>query len=165
MSYYFRDAVDREPRKQLIQRCIGLLNDKRDQFDAVAFRGVSGALIGPVLADYFDKYLVIVRKPEDGHHNSSCDRLAIYDPALRKHTQANNLRYLIVDDFVETGNTVKAIVDAIAIEARYGMWPWTPVAVLTYMGNNWCKDDVSVERVERILPGVPIWGIRSPRAS
>jgi len=69
------------------------------EFDAIAFRGNSGAMVAPALAMELNKYLVMVRKPNDGSHSD----------ARVEGVIGCNYRYLIVDDTVSSGVTVVTI--------------------------------------------------------
>jgi hypothetical protein len=68
-------------------------------FDTVAVRGVSGLLIGIPIADRLDKRLCVIRKPAEGTHSHH----AVEGEPIG--------RYLILDDFVVSGETVKTIVE------------------------------------------------------
>ena len=67
-------------------------------YDTLAFCGISGATIGPVLAMNLRKETMLVRKDGDR-------RNTLYDVA--GYTGVAN--YLIVDDFINSGKTVKHI--------------------------------------------------------
>ena len=67
-------------------------------FDAIAFRGMSGALIAPALALQLNKSLIMVRKTTDHCHSF---HLVEGDAAART--------YIIADDFVWSGDTVLTI--------------------------------------------------------
>ena len=72
-------------------------------YDALACRGVSGLLIAPLLACRLNKSLLVVRKPsEDNLHTT---RTVEGDQAAR--------RYIIIDDFMSSGETVNAIQEEI----------------------------------------------------
>ncbi len=75
---------------------------KACDFDAIAFRGMSGALVAPLLAHKLHKTLIMVRKENDSTHAM---RLVEGDRAAE--------RYLIVDDFMSSGNTVRMIAQCI----------------------------------------------------
>lgn len=75
------------------------------EFDAIAFRGVSGLLYGPPIALRLKKEMLLVRKPDDGSHSMREKRFV----EGWKYTK----RYLIVDDFSCYGETARAIVDKI----------------------------------------------------
>lgn len=72
------------------------------QFDSIAFRGISGALIAPVLAMRLNKNLIAVRKSTSGCH--SCHTVEGYH---------GSKRYIIVDDFISSGETVESIISNI----------------------------------------------------
>lgn len=66
-------------------------------FDAIAFRGLSGSLVAPIVAHMMDKTLLAVRKGEQCHsvHMVEGDH--------------NARRYVILDDFISSGTTVREI--------------------------------------------------------
>ncbi len=79
---------------------------RKYSFDAIAFRGVSGALTAPTLAYLLKKNVLAVRKIQDD---------GTLEDTHSSHTvegSSNTLRYVIVDDFVSTGRTVAAILNA-----------------------------------------------------
>jgi hypothetical protein len=78
---------------------------KKVEFDAMAFRGMSGAMFAPILAYQMGKYLLMVRKPGDDTHS----RMNVEGYYASK-------RYVIVDDFTSSGDTLRAIHDAIREE-------------------------------------------------
>jgi orotate phosphoribosyltransferase len=71
-------------------------------FDSIAFRGMSGALCAPTLAVRMKKNLIMVRKEGDKNHSGSL-----------VEGFSNSKRYIIVDDFIDSGNTVCEIVKAV----------------------------------------------------
>lgn len=101
-SDYLHCAIDLHIRKKIINKAVIFLRkqQKTSEFTGVAFRGVSGALIAPSIADKLRCDLLVVRK-KDGSH-SSCEI-------------EGNLtdKYIIIDDFVRTGETLRIIVDKI----------------------------------------------------
>jgi adenine/guanine phosphoribosyltransferase-like PRPP-binding protein len=72
-----------------------------DRFDAIAFRGISGAIIAPVVAYLMGKKLIAVRK-EAGSHS---------DYMVEGPTSA--MRYVIVDDCRSSGKTADKIIEDI----------------------------------------------------
>lgn len=75
---------------------------KQWDFDSIAFRGMSGAVSAPVIALTLHKNLILVRKKEEKTHS-------IYPV----EGYAASTRYVIVDDFISSGETVRAIRDSI----------------------------------------------------
>lgn len=101
---YLEKLIRIEEVKKTIRRSKALL--KRYDFDTIAFRGMSGALIAPHLALALNKHLILVRKNITDTHS--------------EHTVEGNkgsLRYVIVDDLIATGNTVRTILDAVHVFA------------------------------------------------
>jgi adenine/guanine phosphoribosyltransferase-like PRPP-binding protein len=81
-------------------------NLKKRNFDAIAFRGLSGAMIAPIVAMRLNKTLIAVRKGEKAH---SC------------HTVEGDIgakSYIILDDLIDSGATVRAIVEGIKEECN-----------------------------------------------
>ena len=64
----------------------------------IAFRGVSGMLVGIRVADRTGREYTIIRKPGESMHSPW--RIEGWRPA----------QYVIIDDFVSSGDTIKAIV-------------------------------------------------------
>jgi hypothetical protein len=73
-------------------------------FDAIAFSGLSGALIAPILAIEMGKTLLCVRRNGETRDSHS-SRMVEGD--------VNAMRYIIVDDFTSTGATVRHIFDEV----------------------------------------------------
>lgn len=74
---------------------------RHHDFDAIAFRGLSGALFAPTVAMKMSRTLIAVRKKATIHST----RIVEGDYNAR--------RYVILDDFVSSGDTVRHIVDEI----------------------------------------------------
>lgn len=73
------------------------------RFDAIACRGLSGALVASIVAAKLDKPLVVVRKKIEGTHSSYGIEQGVAGP----------FRYVIVDDLIDKGGTVRAIIEKI----------------------------------------------------
>jgi adenine/guanine phosphoribosyltransferase-like PRPP-binding protein len=68
-------------------------------YDGIVFRGVSGALLAPVVAYRLGKPMAVVRRDKD-ESTHACALVEV---------NSDMKRYLIVDDFISSGNTVNAI--------------------------------------------------------
>lgn len=79
------------------------LRERAEEFDSIAVRGMSGALIGAIVSVRLKKPLVIVRKPGENPHGSE---YAVNGANVGK-------RVLFLDDFVSTGRTKRAVIEAI----------------------------------------------------
>lgn len=102
MADYFKSAFRAEDRDSVISRALRALAPI--EFDAVAVRGMSGAMIGPVIAHEMHKDLILVRKQGDEAHSrgSYCHHLSDIE------------NYVIVDDFITTGHTLKEIIKCVS---------------------------------------------------
>jgi hypoxanthine phosphoribosyltransferase len=70
-------------------------------FDTVVVRGVSGLMFGSMLAYVMRKGVVVIRKKGESTHSSKIVEGAMPDP---------HERWLIVDDFLCTGETIRTII-------------------------------------------------------
>lgn len=89
-----------EDRNSTIRKA--LITLKGRHFDSIAFRGLSGSLIAPILAYELGKTLLAVRKRKREGHS---DRTVEGDYGAR--------RYIIVDDFIQSGKTINTIIEAV----------------------------------------------------
>ena len=114
ISDYLRSALNPDSIKLFMETAPSFV--QRFDFEAIAFRGMSGALLAPLLAYHTHKSLLMVRKPkhtDNGHEHDHSNFRVEGDRATK--------RYLILDDFMCSGNTIWSIVREIrswAPEAR-----------------------------------------------
>lgn len=80
-----------------------LKSSKVPEFDTIAVRGNSGAIFGGALSVALSVPLILVRKSLENSHGGSY---------VQGYPESS--RYLIIDDFMSSGETVNAIVDNIA---------------------------------------------------
>lgn len=99
-SSYIREALDGDLLNMFIKRAIDALEPISNKFDTIAFRGYSGGLVAPAVAAYLGKDLIIVRKDNENCHTS-------HSVEGFKRIQ----RYIIIDDFTETGATLEDIIN------------------------------------------------------
>jgi orotate phosphoribosyltransferase-like protein len=93
----FLSPVDLREKLRLAEMAL-----KTHTFDTLAFRGMSGAFLAPTLAVRLNKQMILVRKPEDSTH---CRQ------DVEGYTEAK--RYIIVDDFISSGETKQAIIQSV----------------------------------------------------
>jgi hypoxanthine phosphoribosyltransferase len=99
------------------------------RFEAIAVRGTSGLLVGPMVASILDKPWCIIRKPGDGTHS---DHKVVEGWTGFK-------TYLIIDDLIATGGTIRLIQKTLADHARAYWEVWnsvTPECVGYYLFNH-----------------------------
>lgn len=86
-------------------------------YDTIAFSGMSGAAMSFLLAHQLKVPLLCVRKKDDGSHFWGSGILRSSDrgrSSLEGYKDA--ARYLLVDDFISSGNTVRHIMSTISSE-------------------------------------------------
>ena len=86
-----------ERARYTVKQVVKMIKARGLEFDAIACRGVSGLLIAPIVAMRLNKTLIVVRKGEKTHSSRSVEG----DHGAK--------RYLILDDFIDEGDTVRAI--------------------------------------------------------
>lgn len=87
--------LDPKRARYTVKQVIKMIKARGLKFDAIACRGVSGLLIAPIVAMRLNKTIIVVRKGEKTH---SC--YAVEGDHAAK-------RYLILDDFIDSGNTIR----------------------------------------------------------
>ncbi len=108
VSEYLHTELSVEGCRRVVTNSLKQLQPVADRFDALAVRGVSGLTIGPILAYEMGKGLIVVRKGETRH--SLCDVEGLLGPTVR---------YLIVDDFIASGATMREIQEQIGRRGRF----------------------------------------------
>ena len=105
MSYnssYLIDVIDPAKGRRTLKAFIAYIKASKVQFDTVICRGVSGLLVAPAVAQSLKKHLIVVRK-QDGNHSGAL---------LEGFRDAK--RFIIVDDFICSGNTIREQLNAMA---------------------------------------------------
>ena len=109
--------------------------ERNNAFDTIAFTGISGAGVAFPLANRLFKGLICVRKELNSCHSKH-----------KVEGQIGAKHYIIVDDFVETGNTIFTIVKEINLAYEKYCHPRTfgpPICVGVYLydTNSWNKPE------------------------
>lgn len=98
---WLRSMVDPAERRKVVELTRVRLCDL-PAFDAIAFTGLSGSVIAGAVALAMDKYLYCVRKSKENRHSD----YVVEGPST-------GLRYIILDDFISTGSTIRRIVEMV----------------------------------------------------
>lgn len=95
---YLSSVLTPERVRLVVPKLIEMINlhTPSDDYDAIALRGLSGALIAPIVAMQLEKNIVAVRKGESSHSQH----------ALEGRSEAG---YIIIDDLISSGDTVREI--------------------------------------------------------
>lgn len=99
---YIEGGLDLAKRKYVITRLIKEIKKSGVKFDAIVFRGMSGALVAPSVADKMKKPLVVCRK-SDNHHSSY----------TVEYTERWFENYIVIDDLISSGVTLLTILKMI----------------------------------------------------
>ncbi len=94
------------------KRLFEIESNPANRFDAIAFAGMSGAIIAPMVAYKLNKPLIVVRKESDTSISGNSHSSRMVEGCIFART------YLIIDDFIDTGNTIKRIIDQIKVAAE-----------------------------------------------
>lgn len=97
-AQWLRDAVTKDGVATIVKDAAKALEGV--EFDTIVFRGMSGALIAPIIAHKMEKEIVMLRKPDVTTHSS-----------YKYEGFIDVKRYVIIDDFVSTGDTVATIIN------------------------------------------------------
>lgn len=100
MATYFSEALNLQTRTEVVTRAVRVLSEY--DFDTIAVTGVSGLVVGPILAHLMQKQLFVLRKDNESAHT-----MAMHSGLLPEE------KYVIVDDFIESGRTVFKIIETI----------------------------------------------------
>ena len=90
-------VLNHKTRNRIIINAVCQLRKLNDTYDSIACSGTSGLMVVPQIAELLDKQIIIVRK-----HNEKS-----YSPFHIEGVQP--FRYIIVDDLVCSGQTIKHI--------------------------------------------------------
>ncbi len=102
----------KDQRSEIIQSFARMANEVN--FDTLVVTGVSGLLVGPLLAHLYDKQLLVVRKPGDERHSN-------YEVEGFK-----GQRLVFVDDLIDAGKTAARVHNRLNLEMG-NSWEWAGV--------------------------------------
>jgi adenine/guanine phosphoribosyltransferase-like PRPP-binding protein len=118
ISDYLHGAIDPELRQRNVEHGVSYLQEV--DFDAIAVTGFSGISMGAILADRLGKALLFVRKGRDAEEAHSC-----HDVEGPLDWAPKLARYVVVDDFICSGDTVRRVRKLIGGRAEFaGVYFW-----------------------------------------
>lgn len=98
-SGYFSTGA--EDIRKYVNKAFDILLDRGVDFDTIVVTGISGMVVGPMLAEALEKDLLIIRKEGENSHASYLAEGVLGE------------RWLFVDDFIASGKTFNRVCDAI----------------------------------------------------
>ena len=94
---YLSAGLDRTSIRAHVARIVQDIREHAPRAQAIAFRGISGALLAPIVALELDLPLIAVRKAEKNHPFQTIETLV--DRAVSRDEP---LSYVVIDDLVLT---------------------------------------------------------------
>lgn len=123
-------------RNKIIMQTYVDLRSKDLEFDAIACCGISGLMVVPQIAELLKKNILVIRKDLNGYSNFNIEG---------PHTN----RYIIIDDLICSGNTVKTIMKAIKSEFHkpkcLGIYCYMPEESAYRNKPELCKRDLGID--------------------
>lgn len=101
---YLQPVLDSESRQEEVARAAEMICKHFPEAEAIAFTGLSGALIAPELATRLGLRLLAVRKEETKHSDNMVE-VARGIP--------ESVKYVVVDDLIDSGTTICRMHNAI----------------------------------------------------
>lgn len=101
-SDYLHNVLDVTRLPKTIDAIVETIRKSRIDFDAIAFRGMSGALIAPSIAVKLHKALIMVRKEKEFSHSPY---------TVEGYHSSYPFKYIIIDDLICSGETIRTIID------------------------------------------------------
>jgi adenine/guanine phosphoribosyltransferase-like PRPP-binding protein len=89
-------VLNHKIRNKTIIKAVCDLRKISNQFDSIACCGVSGLMVVPQIAELLNKHIVIIRKPGQSYSTFNMEGVTPF-------------RYVIIDDLICSGETVKYI--------------------------------------------------------
>ena len=90
-------VLNHKSRNKAIIKAVCDLRKIKDEFDSIACCGISGLMVAPTVAELLDKHIVVIRKPNDSCYSEF------------PMEGVTPFRYVILDDLICSGNTLKHI--------------------------------------------------------
>lgn len=94
-------VLNHKARNKVIIKAVCDLRKISNQFDSIVCSGVSGLMVVPQIAELLNKHIVVIRKPDEKCYS---------DFPMEGVTP---YRYVIVDDLICSGSTIKHIKNTI----------------------------------------------------
>jgi adenine/guanine phosphoribosyltransferase-like PRPP-binding protein len=105
---YLEGVFDPKKLSGIVNRIVSTLRPL--QYDAIAMSGMSGALVGSIVANRLGKPMMLVRKPHEEKFSHSRQK-------IESGVQHNRpICYVIIDDLISSGDTINRIRYAIENE-------------------------------------------------
>jgi orotate phosphoribosyltransferase len=125
ITSYLQSALCVEKLERTVDAVVEKLLPHADKFDGIAFRGMSGALVAPMVAVKMKKKMLMVRKPDEKNHSY-----------MTVEGDFSTQKYIIVDDLVCSGDTIQATFNSIKSTFEGRAQEISCIGVICYQDNN-----------------------------
>ena len=137
-------VLNHKERNKIVIRSVCDLRKIMNTFDSIACCGVSGLMVVPQIAELLDKHIVIVRKGERCYSEFRTEGVAPF-------------QYIILDDLICSGGTVKHIKKVIKDEYPRSIC----VGVYCYLPSECAyRDDEDGSKLCKRDLGIPLLNLR-----
>jgi hypoxanthine phosphoribosyltransferase len=140
---YLHGSIIPSTRNVIINTIINELKNQPVDFDTIAFTGMSGALIAPIIGFVLNKNILMIRKYGDKHHSN-----------LTAEGYVHSKNIIIIDDQCSTGATLNYIYDSIGRTLRTHYVDFKIKAIILY--NDYRSHSSSYNDFINMLPWVVI---------
>jgi adenine/guanine phosphoribosyltransferase-like PRPP-binding protein len=110
MSYLDRILNNKEYMNNLNWLIRNIKKSKID-FDFIATSGLSGNAFGPFIAAKLNKKIGVIRKSKEKSHSNTA---GIYYMDGKNNIDWHENKYIIIDDLIESGNTIRKMINYIS---------------------------------------------------
>ena len=136
-------VLNHKSRNKIIIKAVCDLRKIINDFDSIACCGISGLMVVPQIAELLEKHIVIVRKNERSYSNFKIEGVSPY-------------RYIIVDDLICSGSTIRRIKNSIKQEIPMAKC----VGAYCYMPNECAyRSDIDGSKLCQRDLGIPLLNI------
>ena len=141
-SHYLFNLFDKDNRNKLLKNTVEKIRNWDIEFDTICFTGHSGSLIVPEIATSLNKPFTLIRKNENHHSYYQIEG------------EYNFNKYLIIDDFIDTGNTILRIFNTINAcpDLKFSHFDRKLVGIFTYLQNHGFPDFVELDDIPYKIP-------------
>ena len=123
-------------RNQMIMSSYSALKSMSIKYDAIACCGTSGLMVVPQIAELLKKNIIVVRKELNGYSDFMVEGAISY-------------RYIIIDDLICSGETVRHIIYNIKEEIPkakcIGVWSYMKDQCVYRKTSHLCKEKLGVD--------------------
>lgn len=114
---YLKPLFDVKAYPKIVETVAAFIARTPISYEAIAFRGMSGALLVPALCAKLGKPMIMVRKKIKGEYEHTHSAFITEGPT-------QGLHYIIVDDLIASGSTMNSIIEALPHSKCVGIFLW-----------------------------------------